>query len=315
MVAALKIGEGALRYSLDQGARAPLRPGAAGDPPARQDHHRRPAAAGSASGRRGGAVHRELRLGDADRDQLIVLALIVLWLGMTYRARRDLAPSAKACSACASTPTSVSTTPMRPRSTRWWPRSVAATRRSAPRHRSAGGPAGAHYSRRSFFTDSPECGAGPRGAALAQAGSPRAAVERLIADEDAVRAEAIRAFTAFGADGMTPRVQAARCRPARCGAAIVGVLQLATDEQASRARPARALDDLLTDAIQWCANWRPDAQGSPSGPLANRMLRLLSDPDPEVVRAAVRAVRRWNEREGTNFLFVPILICCCVSDA
>ena len=44
--------------------------------------------------------------------------------------------------------------------------------------------------------------------------------------------------------------------------------------------------------------------------LANWMLRLLSDPDPEVVRAAVRAVRRWNEREGTNFLFVPILICC-----
>jgi hypothetical protein len=38
------------------------------------------------------------------------------------------------------------------------------------------------------------------------------------------------------------------------------------------------------------------------------MLRLLNDPDPDVVRAAIRAVRRWNEREGTSFLFVPILI-------
>ena len=50
---------------------------------------------------------------------------------------------------------------------------------------------------------------------------------------------------------------------------------------------------------------RPTGDGPP---LANRMLRLLTDPEPEVVRAAVRAVRRWNEREGTTFLFVPILI-------
>ena len=90
----------------------------------------------------------------------------------------------------------------------------------------------------------------------------------------------------------------------------MGVLQLATDEKASRAALG-ALDDLLTDAIRWCASTAPRHwEALPRrGPLANRMLRLLSDPDPEVVRAAVRAVRRWNEREGTNFLFVPILIC------
>ena len=105
------------------------------------------------------------------------------------------------------------------------------------------------------------------------------------------------------------------------------MLQLATDASASRAALG-ALDDLLTDADP--AVRQQGAQtlgGAPSGPprpnrgwaspppqpgmgqpLANRMLRVLSDPDPEVVRAAVRAMRRWNERDGTNFLFVPILI-------
>ena len=149
--------------------------------------------------------------------------------------------------------------------------------------------------------------------------SALASVERLIADEDpAVRAEAIRTFTALtGADAThllasklhdaDPRVR---------GAAVVGVLQLSSDDAASRAA-LDALDDLLTDADP--AVRQQGAQtlgGAPSGPpppgmgqpLTNRMLRLLSDPDPEVLRAAVRAVRRWNERDGTNFLFVPILI-------
>ena len=138
----------------------------------------------------------------------------------------------------------------------------------------------------------------------------RPKVESLIADADpAVRAEAIRTFTALsGADAAAllttklhdgdPRVR---------GAAVVGLLQLG-DEAASPPALA-ALDDLLTDedpAVRQEA--AQTLAGAPSAPFANRMLRLLNDLEPEVVRSAIRAVRRWNERDGTSFLFVPILI-------
>jgi len=139
----------------------------------------------------------------------------------------------------------------------------------------------------------------------------RAGVERLVADDDpAVRAEAIRALAALtGADAVGLLAPKLRDHDPRVrGAAIVGVLQLAADEDARR--PARAaLDRMLVDADP--AVRREGARalgGTPGTTLHNRMLPLLSDPDPEVVRAAVRSVRRWTERDGVIFLFVPILV-------
>jgi HEAT repeat protein len=141
--------------------------------------------------------------------------------------------------------------------------------------------------------------------------SAAAAVELLIADEDAaVRAEAIRTFVAWsGGDAFSllrsklrdvdPRVRAA---------AIVGLLQAAADA-APDERAMTALDRLLGSEDPALRRQAAKALGeAPSGPLVNRMLALLSDPEPEVVRAAVGSVRRWNEREGTQFVFVPTLI-------
>jgi AAA family ATP:ADP antiporter len=139
----------------------------------------------------------------------------------------------------------------------------------------------------------------------------RAAVERLIADEHpAVRAEAIRTFTALtGADAVKLLGEKLRDADPRVrGAAIVGILQLATAEPELR-NARRTLDDLITDADPEVRREGARALGgAPSEGQVNRLLALLSDPDPEVARAAVRAVRRWTERDGVIFLFVPILV-------
>jgi AAA family ATP:ADP antiporter len=138
----------------------------------------------------------------------------------------------------------------------------------------------------------------------------RPAVERLIGDEDPrVRAEAIRAFAAItGSDAVGLLVSKLRERDPRVrGAAIVGVLQLGSDEP--QRRPARAaLDDMVSDADAAVRREAARALGaSAATDLETRLLRLLADPDLEVVRAAVRAAAQW-ERERINFLFVPVLV-------
>jgi AAA family ATP:ADP antiporter len=139
----------------------------------------------------------------------------------------------------------------------------------------------------------------------------RAGVERLIADEDPrVRAEAIRTFAELtGADAVGLLASKLRDGDPRVrGAAIVGVLQLAADEMPRRLARA-ALDDMTSDAAPAVRREAARALGgAPQEDLQNHMLRLLSDPDPDVVRAAVRGVAMWEERAGVNFVFVPILV-------
>jgi AAA family ATP:ADP antiporter len=139
----------------------------------------------------------------------------------------------------------------------------------------------------------------------------RAGVERLIGDEDAaVRAEAIRTFTALtGAEAVGLLVSKLRDRDPRArGAAIVGVLQLAADDPSRRLARA-TLEDMLTDEDPLVRREAARALGgSPAAALETRMTALLKDPDPEVVRAAVRGVRTWAARDGVSFRFVPILI-------
>ena len=255
MVAALKIGEGALRYSLDQGTRELLYV------PVPQEIRPRVKTTIDVLLQRVARAVAAVVLFTVSFGWVtpigiswIVLALIVLWLGMTYRARRDyvaafreglleqridpderLDPSdattldALVASLGAATRRRCSTP-----SICWWP--------SGRAHLIT--PLLLHH-------DSPEV----RRRTLEvlrslELVSARAAVERLIADEDpAVRAEAIRTFTALtGADAT--KLLASKLRdadPRVRGAAIVGVLQLATDASASRAALG-ALDDLLTDA-------------------------------------------------------------------
>ncbi|HEX2464302.1 MAG TPA: HEAT repeat domain-containing protein [Thermoanaerobaculia bacterium] len=336
MVAALKIGEGALRYSLDQGTRELLYV------PVPQEIRPRVKTTIDVLLQRVARAVAAVVLFTVSFGWVtpigiswIVLALIVLWLGMTYRARRDyvaafregllehrIDPDERLDPSDATTLNAL----------------VASLGSSDSQEVLHAIDLLVAQGRAHLITplllhhDSPEV----RRRTLEvlrslELVSARPAVERLIADEDpSVRAEAIRTFAAFTGSDAT-KLLASKLRdadPRVRGAAIVGVLQLAQDEKASRAALG-ALDDLLTDSDpvvrqhgaqtlggspseppppQPGMGQPPPPQPEMGQPLANRMLRLLSDPDPEVVRAAVRAVRRWNERDGTNFLFVPILI-------
>ncbi len=274
MVAALKIGEGALRYSLDQGTRELLYV------PVPQEIRPRVKTTIDVLLQRVARAVAAVVLFTVSFGWVtpigiswIVLALIVLWLGMTYRARRDyvaafreglleqrIDPDERLDPSDATTLNAL----------------VASLGSSDPQEVLHAIDLLVAQRRAHLITplllhhDSPEV----RRRTLEvlrslELVSARAAVERLIADEDpAVRAEAIRTFTAFtGADAT--KLLASKLRdadPRVRGAAIVGVLQLATDALANRAALG-ALDDLLTDADP--AVRQQGAQtlgGSPSGP-------------------------------------------------
>jgi AAA family ATP:ADP antiporter len=326
MVAALKIGEGALRYSLDQGTRELLyvpvpqqiRPRVKTTIDVLLQRVARAVAA---------VVLFTVSFGWVTPIGIswIVLALIALWLGMTYRARRDyvaafreglleqrIDPDERLDPSDAIT---FETLIARLASNDAQEVLHAIDLLVAQRRAHLITPLLLHHHSAEVRRRTLEVLGSP------ELASARPAVERLIADEDpAVRAEAIRTFTTLsGADAT--KLLASKLRdadPRVRGAAIVGVLQLAGDSDAGEAA-LKTLDDLLTDADPEVRQQGAQTLGGvPSGPLplqpgmghplANRMLRLLSDPEPEVVRAAVRAIRRWNERDGTNFVFVPILI-------
>jgi ATP:ADP antiporter, AAA family len=316
VLAGLKIGEGALRYSLDQGTRELLYV------PVPQEIRPRVKTTIDVLLQRAARAAAAILLFTVTLGWItpisvswLVLALIVVWIGMTFGARRSyvasfregllarrIDPEERLDSSDAATLEAL----------------VAALGSADPRDVLHGIDLLAAQGRGDLVTplllhhDSTDV----RRRTLEVLGSlerrdARAGVERLIADEDpAVRAEAIRAFAALtGADASKLLTGKLRDRDPRVrGAAAVGILQLATDE-AERRLARAAIDDLTTDADPGARREGARALGgAPSEGSVNRLLPLLSDPDSEVVRAAVRAVRQWTDRDGTSFLFVPILV-------
>jgi AAA family ATP:ADP antiporter len=316
MVAGLKIGEGALRYSLDQGTRellyVPVPPEIRPRVKTTIDVLLQRVARALAA-----VLLFTVSFGWVTPIGIswIVLGLIVLWMGVTYRARRDyvaafreglleqrIDPEERLDPSDAGTLETL----------------VASLASADPVEVLHGIDLLVAQGRSHLITPlllhhhDPDVRRRTlevlRGRGLRSA---RAAVEQLIADEDAtVRAEAIRTFTTLaGAEASVLLATKLRDADPRVrAAAIVGVLQLVPEGPPADAAVS-ALDDLLTDADPTVRQQGAQALGgSPSGSLTNRMLRVLSDPEPEVVRAAVRAVRRWNQRDGTHFMYVPILI-------
>lgn len=147
---------------------------------------------------------------------------------------------------------------------------------------------------------------------LAKAGRVDAAplIERTLGDEDAeVRAEAVQVLaTLHGEDAcemMRPRLNEADA-PVR--AAAVACLTNYGDE-AMLEEASQALTDLLADAEPRVRCEAAKALGAIHEPkYQERLIQLLYDREPTVVRDAIAAIRRRVARDGFNPLYVATLI-------
>jgi AAA family ATP:ADP antiporter len=137
----------------------------------------------------------------------------------------------------------------------------------------------------------------------------RELVERLVGDHDAdVRVEAVRTLAALSrtgaADLMVPKLRDPD--PRVRAAAIICLAQL---EDQSDERADHALDLMLQDENPAVRSEAALALGNLEGAhIQTRLIQMLSDSDLTVVRAAVSSVQRRTASEGVNFLYVPILI-------
>jgi len=135
-------------------------------------------------------------------------------------------------------------------------------------------------------------------------------VERTLGDGDPdVRAEAIRVLAGMKgtnvAELMLPKLD-----EGDAGVRAAAVACLANlEEQELIERAERVLRELLTDADPAVRSEAAKAIGAVHEPrFQEYLIRLLYDPEREVVREAIAAIRRRVGRDGFNPLYVPSLI-------
>jgi AAA family ATP:ADP antiporter len=135
-------------------------------------------------------------------------------------------------------------------------------------------------------------------------------IERLLADKDPeVRALAVQVLAELhGADAcdlMLPRLKEADAGVR--AAAVACLANYGGDEMLKVA--TSSLSDLLSDADNEVRAEGARALGAIHEPrFQERLVQLLYDRDPRVVREAIAAVRRRVARDGFNPLYVPTLI-------
>ncbi len=147
---------------------------------------------------------------------------------------------------------------------------------------------------------------------LALAGRRDAAdlVERRLADPDAdVRAEAVRVLAELrgreARELMLPRLREAS--PAVRAAAIACLARYGEESEVALA--AATLAELAGDADPAARREAANAIGGvPEPRFRESLVRLLYDPDPEVARAAIAAVRHRAQRDGHAPHYGPILV-------
>jgi AAA family ATP:ADP antiporter len=134
-------------------------------------------------------------------------------------------------------------------------------------------------------------------------------VERRLSDaSSAVRAEATRVLAHLrhqdACEMMLPRLESA---DAGVRAAAIACLANHGDP-AMQQRAEEALKDMTSDAHTTIRIEGLRALGAIPEPLfTSKIIRLLYDPAPEVVRAAIQAVKRRVSRDGVNPLYLPKL--------
>ena len=135
-------------------------------------------------------------------------------------------------------------------------------------------------------------------------------IERRLGDEDPdVRAEAIRVLADLHgqdvADLMLPRLDES---DPGVRAAAVACLTNHGDAEVAR-KSARVLRQLISDSEPTVRAEAARAIGAISEPdFRDQLIGLLYDPSPEVVRAAVAAVRQRVSRDGSSPHYLPTLI-------
>ena len=138
----------------------------------------------------------------------------------------------------------------------------------------------------------------------------RSLVERLVADNDPdVRVDAVRTLATLTDTDisalMVPRLRDPDKRVR--AAAIVCLLQIENEPELSE-RAQGALAGMLRDADPKTREAAAQALGSIGGADSHAgLLHLLSDSDLEVLRAAIASALQQIERDGVNYLFVPVL--------
>jgi AAA family ATP:ADP antiporter len=135
-------------------------------------------------------------------------------------------------------------------------------------------------------------------------------VRKCLSDPDAgVRAAAVRCLAALTRADIGQLMEPALedGNPAVRAAAIVALL---TDVSARSADQAgAALEALVTDAEPHSRRQAAAALGELPEPMFREsLMRLLYDPDSEVVRAAIRAVQRRCRNSGPEPIYLPVLV-------
>ncbi len=132
---------------------------------------------------------------------------------------------------------------------------------------------------------------------------------RLGDDEPEVRAEAVRAFAQLSGRAG-PQLMRARLRDAdaRVRSAAINCLLLQGEDEDVEVATA-ALEELMSEEEPKVRAEAANAiAGLDEAQMHHRLVQLLYDREIEVVRSAIRAVRRRAEDGSANPLFVPILI-------
>lgn len=135
-------------------------------------------------------------------------------------------------------------------------------------------------------------------------------VERRLSDSSpAVRAEATRVLADLrhqdACDMMMPRLEATD--PGVRAAAIACLTNYGDRDMRQRAEAA--LVDMTSDADPSVRIEGAHALGAITEPhFEGRLVRLLYDPEPRVVRSVMRAIQRRLARDGPNPLYLPTLI-------
>jgi len=135
-------------------------------------------------------------------------------------------------------------------------------------------------------------------------------VERRLSDQSpAVRAEATRVLADLwhqdACEMMMPRLDAAN--PGVRAAAIACLTN--HGDGAMRRHAEAALDDMTSDADPTVRIESVLAVGAIAEPhFENKLVGMLYDPEPKVVRAVMQAIKRRLTRDGTNPLYLPTLI-------
>lgn len=135
-------------------------------------------------------------------------------------------------------------------------------------------------------------------------------VERTLKDPDAeVRAEAVRVLASMqgtdAAELMLPKLEEAD--PGVRAAAVACLANYGDDGMTAKARSV--LLDLLRDGDPEVRREAAKAIGAVREPMfQEHLIRLLYDPEREVVGEAISAIRRRVARDGFNPLYVPTLV-------